>query len=508
MRGLPAPLPVTPGSLSARWFWTLFFGLFIVTALPMLRAELPPFADYPNHLARMHVLIEQPRSEALQRNYEIRWRPLPNLAMDLAVPQLARVMPLEWAGKVFILVCLGLLAGGVALIHRAAAGGWSVWPLFAFTVLYSRPLVWGYLNYVCALGLALMAFALWLALARRGGAMRLGAASACALVLFFAHLMGCAVFAVLLAGHEFGELWRGRPLSSREILARAVAVGVPFLVPLAILMADGLGGRLGDIRYDGFLRKLLMLQIYEGYQELDIAGSLALATLAAVYYGKRYVTFVPALLGPLLLLALAYLLAPVQLMTAEGVDDRLPLAIVLVLAAGTHSLRLSAARMRVAALAGLALFLVRTGVIAIDCERANRIYPHLVALLDQVPLGGRLAVAYGPDMFGPDGIPITHLPTLAVIRRDALVTTLFASLNQQPVTVTPAASALLSDAAAPRKLWAALVEDRAGSESVRSVLAGFDALVVLDGRPFAAPSAPFLIPIGIEPNFALYRISR
>jgi len=483
----------------------LFLGLFVATALPIVRAELPPIVDYPNHLARMHVLIEQPRSEALQQYYEIRWRPLPNLAMDVTVPLLARVMPLEWAGRAFIVLCLGLLPAGAALLHRAAAGQWSVWPLFAFLFLYSHLLIWGFLNYLCGLGLALMAFALWLALGKRAAAARIGAATACALVLFFAHLMACAVFALLIMGHEIGRLRRERAFSAKQILGRAVAAGVPFAIPLAILLAGGLGGGLGDIQYDGFLRKLAVLPMFEGHLALDIVTVAVLVLLIAIGYYKKYVGVVPALRAPLLALALAFLLAPTKLMTANGIDERLPLAFVLVLAAGTVSTGSRPSRVRVAALAGFALFLARAAAMEIDCERANQVYPRLVALLDAVPQGGRLAVAFRSNEIGPTGIPINHLPALAVLRRDAFVPTFFAYETQQPVTLTPAARAL-REAADPSELWAALMAGEAGDARLRKALAGFDTLVALDPRPFEVPVTPLLVPVGIERNFALYRI--
>jgi len=113
-----------------QWFWLAFFGLYVVTALPILRAELPPLLDYPNHLARMHVLVTLPQSPALQQYYETRWDLLPNLAMDLTVPVLARIMPLEWAGKAFVFFVLALLPAGSAVMHRVSAGQWSVWPLY------------------------------------------------------------------------------------------------------------------------------------------------------------------------------------------------------------------------------------------------------------------------------------------------------------------------------------------------------------------------------------------
>lgn len=502
----PPVLSWTPGRLSAGWFWALFLGLFVITALPMLRVELPPFVDYPNHLARMHVLIDQPQSEALQQYYEIRWRPLPNLAMDVTVPVLARVMTLEWAGKVFVLICLALLAIGVAFLHRAAAGQWSVWPLFAFLFLYSRPLIWGFLNYLCGLGLALIAFALWLALAKRSSALRIFVASACAPIIFFAHLEACTVFALLIAGHEIGELWRQGAVSLRNILVRTLTVGLPFLAPLAIFLADGFGGLVANFRYEP-MSKLAGLLVSEGHPILDTTSTVVLLSFTSYCYFKRYVTIVPAFRAPVLLLALAYLLAPAWFLTGHGIDERLPPVIMLLLAAGTTSPNLTAVRVRTVALAGLALFLVRVGLVEADFELADQIYPRLAALLDQVPRGGRLAVAYGPYMIEPNGIPINHLPTLAVIRRDAFVTTLFTGSTQQPVGLTPAASALIGEADTGRATWAKLTEGDVNSELLRHALAGFDALVVLDGFPFAAPATPLLVPIGIEPNFALYRIA-
>jgi hypothetical protein len=85
------------------------------------------------------------------------------------------------------------------------------------------------------------------------------------------------------------------------------------------------------------------------------------------------------------------------------------------------------------------------------------------------------------------------------------VPTFFAYETQQPVTLTPEASAL-QEGADPRELWAALMSGEAGDAQVRRALAGFDAVVVLDPRPFTVPATPVLVPVGIEPNFALYHV--
>ena len=489
--------------MSARWFWSAFLVLYVLTALPILRAELPPLVDYPNHLARMHVLIDLPRSEALQQYYEIHWDPLPNLAMDLTVPALARIMSLELAGKLFVLVSLFLLPAGAALLHRVATGQWSIWPLFAFVFLYSHVLVWGFLNYLFGLGLTLMAFALWLSLAGHPAA-RIGAASISAFILYFAHLMACVVFGVLIAAHEVGEIWRKREFSPGRILARAVAGGLPFVLPLAILLGSDVDSGLGDFAYGGVLPKF-GLAMFEGHIVLDVAATLIVCALAAIGYSRRVMTVVPALRVPLLVLALAYVLSPAKLMTAHGIEERVPLAFALVLAAGTISVAATRRTIRIAVLTGLSVFLVRTAAFELDSERANQVYPRLIAMLDHVPRGGRLAVAFDSNRIGPSGLPANHLPTIAVLRRDAFVPSFFAYETQQPVLLTPAARAL-RDAAEPRALWAAVMEGEAGEARARQALAGYDALAVLDPWPFTVPATRLLQPIGVEPTFAVYRV--
>ena len=60
-------------------------ALALFACLPVLLCETLPLIDYPNHLARMHILSALSRSAQLQNYYAIMWQPLPNLAMDLTV---------------------------------------------------------------------------------------------------------------------------------------------------------------------------------------------------------------------------------------------------------------------------------------------------------------------------------------------------------------------------------------------------------------------------------------
>src|SRR5580658_873254 len=123
---------------------TIVFAAFIVllaiVAVPLFSTVLPPLVDYPNHLARLHLIAEGGNAF-----YAVRWAPLPDLAADLIVPVLARVMPLELAGKLFLLLISALIAGGVVWLNRVATGRWRLWPLLGFLLLYNRILLWGFI---------------------------------------------------------------------------------------------------------------------------------------------------------------------------------------------------------------------------------------------------------------------------------------------------------------------------------------------------------------------------
>ncbi|MBZ9777265.1 hypothetical protein [Mesorhizobium sp. CO1-1-8] len=76
----------------------LLIVLLVVAFLPVLLVDIPAMADYPNHLARMSILMRAGTSEA-HPYYEAAWAPYPNLAMDLVVPFAGRLIGIELASS-------------------------------------------------------------------------------------------------------------------------------------------------------------------------------------------------------------------------------------------------------------------------------------------------------------------------------------------------------------------------------------------------------------------------
>ncbi len=91
------------GASAAGVWWLLAAALLAaVLVLPLLATGIPPLVDYPNHLARFAVLTAAGADPALDRLFTVHWAFYPNLATDLLVPPLARLMPLEAAGRVMV----------------------------------------------------------------------------------------------------------------------------------------------------------------------------------------------------------------------------------------------------------------------------------------------------------------------------------------------------------------------------------------------------------------------
>jgi hypothetical protein len=502
------PAAIDLPALGLRRFAALFAALFAAAAVPVLICDTLPLFDYPNHLARMHILVDLARSPDLQRFYEVVWRPVPDLAMDAIVPALAHIMPLDWAGKAFVLLTLLLLAGGVAALHRALFGVWTAWPCLAFLLLYSRILLWGFLNYLFGLGLGLCATAVWIALRRRSPALRLAFGVVAALALFFAHLLAFGLYGVLVMGYEAGQLMQRPSARGRAVAALALA-GVAFVPPLVILFAATPGAIGGAVRYGHLARKLdLLFSVFDNYSRVFDVVCFALAASALIFlFWRRCVRLAPAMSVPLALLSLVYLAMPSQLATASGADHRIPLLLFLVLVAGSEWTAPRATARRIFLAAALALFAARLGVVTAMWHDSDQLYAGLLPALDHLPAGSRVAVAYPPEALNSEAAPLAHFPMLAIVRRDAFVPTLFAFPTQQPVALRPAYRAL-ADRLAPERLWAGVAVAAPpldGGE--RATLRGYDYVAFVSRRPFLLAAQPDLEGVFAAPRFALYRVA-
>ncbi len=489
-------------------FALIFSALFVLSALPVALSDLLPLVDYPNHLARMYILAHLPTSPTLQAFYAVEWGPIPDLAMDSIVPTLSRVVPLIWAGKLFVLLTFLLLTGGVAALNRVLFGRWTAWPCLAFLLLYNRVFLWGFLNYLFGVGLALCATALWIALRGRGIALRLVVGVVLALAVYFSHLMAFGVYGLLLGGYEAGLLWRRRAAVRVWIENLAVA-GMPFIPPFLILLLGSPALMSATINFGSFGRKFDMpFSVFDNYSRpFDIACFAVACIGLAVAFWRRWIRLAPGMGPSLFLLTAAFLLLPSQLFTASGADHRLPVAIALAIVGATSwEAPHPAGERRFLAAAGV-LLVIRLGVVAAAWQATEREYAPVVAAFDRVPVGSRIAVAFPGSVVHAGGIPMVHLPVWAIAEREAFVPTLEAYANQQPVRLqTPYQE--LANAVPPGKLWNALaLGSQLLTPALRDQFERYDFVIFVGAKPFTVAAGGGLEPAYMGSLVKLYRLT-
>lgn len=388
-------------------------ALVLLCALPFAWPAVPPLVDLPAHMARYEVALRLADSAELQRFFGYRWSLMGNLGVDLLVQPLARAIGLEPAVKLIVLVIPAVTAAGMLEIARAAHGRIPSTAYFALPFALSAPLLFGFVNFALAAGLAFVVFAIWL---RRRSPLLLLVAGP---VLFVVHLYGWAMLGLMAVGSVLG-----RAIAERQAFGAALpqlaAATLP-LAPVLLLLLPGSqrqGGPLAEGWFD-LPQKLgwLMGALRDHWALLDMLPVIA-ALLAIAAARVRRVCFDPALAGAAALLALAALLLPYKLMGSAYADMRLfPYALALgVLAIRSERLAFKAsAGVAAAALACVAL---RIGTVTTSNYLASNEQQRLLSALEMMPRGTRLAVLVGQPCDGRWALQRNaHLGSMVTVRR-------------------------------------------------------------------------------------------
>ena len=484
--------------------WSAFALLLTLSAVPVFSTVVPPLVDYPNHLARMHLLAEG--GDAF---YTVHWAVLPNLAEDLIVPPLARVLPLDIAAKLFLVMVFALMAGGVIWLNRVATGGWRLWPLLGFLFLYNRILLWGFVNYLFGIGVALGGTGLWLALERRRWWLRMPSSSLVAFACFLSHIAAFGFYALVILGVE--TLPAVAELRARQLraLGRRIAIAAPqFVAPAVFLLGVRHDAPSETVSYAGLWRKAdLLFSVFDNYDRaFDLACFVMFVALISGLVWTRRLGIGLRLASAAGIVFAAYLLLPSQMYGGSGADHRLPIAFFLLLIAASAprfaSRRIAAAVGMVAA----AILVIRLGVIESVWREADRVYSADLGVIDALPRRSKLAIAQPPNLFHVVRVPEVHLPVLAIPRREAFVPSLFGIPGQQPVALKPA-FATIAEATQPQLLWAILSGGQAADrDPLPAVLEQFDFVAFTDKRPIHLPSNRCLAPFFAQPTFQIFRV--
>ncbi len=431
--------------------WALAVVCAILLA-PLALVDVPPLLDYPNHLARATVLAFGVTDPVLSRMYASHWAIIPNLGTDLALLPLLHVLPIHLAGRVVVGCAILLPVFGTIAYSRATFGTRSAWPLASGLVAYNATLLLGFVNFVAAIGIALLLAVAWITWRDRVPGRALALAVIGTVALFFCHLMGLVFFYALIAGYELGWIWAHR--TERTAMFARIATLVPLAaVPLGLYLLSPLAPLPAEIEFLPLADKTrdLVFPFVNYVLPLDIATACAVGAFLLGCIAKGCCRMTASSGLALMLVAGLYLVAPWAFKGTFFFYERFAIMLGFLLFAAVLPVALPRAAAYAAVTMFTVLFCVRMAIVGFAWHGHRHDVADMRAVIATVAPGARVFLAsvspeeapgYWHD--GPlsrrlsNGIRIDyHLPGLLLIERRAYWPFLFDNPSQQPVTTLP-----------------------------------------------------------------------
>jgi hypothetical protein len=413
------------------WYWCTLGAVSTLLCLPVLSVTYVPLVDYPNHLARVHILYEYANVPAYQSTYYRVLEPIPNLAIELVISLLLPFVDILVAGKIFLVLAILLLITGCHQIGTAIHGRptWLVLPCLFF--FYNSMFFYGFVNYMFGIGLFCLTVAHRLKLRNRWSGSRLLILTLLSLLAFIAHLTAYA-----FVGATFVVVTAWDYFTGKEKLSRAALSLTPLLLPLAcfVVFMNG-SGTLGKFEWNTVSGKLLgLLSLILSYNyKVDLLFMAGLLGIFIVLIRQTQSVQVDgAVFTAGAIFTILYLLSPMLLFGSYAADVRFILPAALLL---TLSLKVSIPPQTKMVLLSLFLLLACVRVafiwrtwVTLD----QRIATHVEGL-KKLPVGARVYPIFelqGTKQEQKVGRSLNHVVHYATVYRDAFVPTLFSWKGQ------------------------------------------------------------------------------
>ncbi len=443
--------PEIADSISVARLLTFFFLTLIVAIAPLCFSKYAPLLDYPWHLARMYILDNWNTSSLFQNWYDIRSFILPNVGMDLITLFIAKILPVEVAGRVFIAIVFAITLGGSMFLHRAFYGRYTLWPLLLSLFLYNWILLFGFLNYLLGIGLLLWAIGIWVFISRLSPWIRLLVGTILTISLFFCHIAALGLFGVTVAGYELQRscktLRTSEWLADRDLFIGAAIFVAPFVL---FIISSTSGHTVSTIVYaqPWFRQKLItfFLSLMSGNWLLD-AAMIGLFGLLIIFV-RRLGRFrlAKSMYFPIAILIITYLVLPIAGLFGGGyIDTRIPIAIVFIFIGCSHLTIKNKVWRRVMIFSLFGFLIFRSVLLSYDWHKYDHIIKEFTTAFTRLPTGSIMFVVSGaPEPTEPTLIrdqhqwhpPVLHLGSLATLKQRVFVPVTWAHPLKQPITVT------------------------------------------------------------------------
>jgi hypothetical protein len=365
------------------------------------------------------------------------------------------------------------------------------------------------------MALALLAFGLWLRLARlEKTRLRALVMVPLSLLLWLCHAFGWGTLGVLAFSAELVRQFdRGHSLFKAGLRAALHCLALAPPVLLVILWRSDAGGSTGDwLNFDAKLDWLRMA-LRDRWEIFDLV-SLALCG-AIIFWAmvSRRIAFSRNLAASALFLSLVFVALPRIVFGSAYADMRLaPYLFAVALIAIRFPENAGKRLMRSVAIAGLAFFAIRTAAATASMYLYDRSYDRELAALDHVPQGARMVSFIGRQCREPWAMTrLLHLSALGIVRRHAFSNDQWTMAGAQLLDVRyrPGwpfirdASQVVTGHRCRREVWRTLDESLAHFPRD-----GFDYVWLIDPPRYDPAFAADLRPVWRSGTSVLYKVER
>lgn len=406
------------------WEAPLCLALVVLaTTLPLLYPTVPPLVDLFGHMGRYRVELDLNHSPWLRQYYDYHWAAIGNLGVDLLIIPLGKLLGLEPAVKLIVILIPPLTAAGFLWVAREVHGRIPPTVFFALPFIYGFPFLFGFVNFALSVALAFLAFGLWLRLGRLGRTViREWLFVPISLIVFFTHTYGWGLLGLMCFSadavrlHDAGRSWWRAAI---EAALRTSVMALPILVML-IWRSETHGGHTTDW-FDWEIKwRWIYSALRDRWKWFDIGSLIAAALVFAYAVFSRKLTLSRNLAFSGIVLAAAFAIIPRIVFGSAYADMRLvPYA----MAVGLLAIRFRGAPDRrtaqVLAVLGLLFFAARTGANTISLGIAGADQRAKLHAIDVMPRGARVITLTGmPCREYWPLLRSSHLGAMVIVRRE------------------------------------------------------------------------------------------
>ncbi|GAA4033072.1 hypothetical protein GCM10022281_11040 [Sphingomonas rosea] len=397
-------------------------AMVLLAAVPLLYPPIPPLVDLLGHMGRYRVMLDG-NAPSLSALYHFQWALMGNLGVDLAVYPLAKLIGLEPAVKLVVIAIPMVTVAGMLWVAREVHHRLPPTVMFALPLAYGHHFLFGFVNYSLSVGLALLAFGLWLRLGRhRRYRLRAALFVPISVLIWLCHAFGWGMLGLLVFSAEFVRAHDDGRSWWRSVL-RATGQSLILALPLILMLAwrEGAGGQTAD--WFNFSNKMFSLRTvlrdrWIMWDRLSFLLEILIVIFAVVYPRltlSRMLTFTT------IVLAVTFVLLPRIIFGSAYADMRLmPFVLAMALLAIRFRRDTDLKVGWVLASVALAFVLARTASVTWSLKLASDEYDRQLTALDHMPVGAKVVSLVGLGCTKDASWPMwrnAHLGGLVVVRK-------------------------------------------------------------------------------------------